>query len=162
MKLHFKPSKRYAEYVRLIKCDRWVADDKAVGNDKAILRCVLNGATVAYGLHDGGNEWNGPRNFAAEVQKACGCQIVEHRGRKKSRKAIKPSGFQLTKAPSCATSGEIERLTAQHDAQRGEWVELVANPSRNAASRARDLMAEIEATETRLRALHQPVEGIIQ
>lgn len=161
MKIHVRPSKRYAEYIRRIKCDHWVADDKPVGNDKAVLRCVLNDATAAYGLHDGGNDWNGPRNFAADIQKGCGCQIIESRGRKKSRKAIRPSGFSVASAHSPSpTSTEVEALMSQHDELRREFSELLKRGDRSAAERARGVLHEASVVANRLRALHQPVEEI--
>lgn len=83
-----KPSKRYAEYVRKITCSDWEYVGTK-GGDKAVLRHVPTGETVAYCLHDGGNDYNGPRNFAAQVQRICGCRMIEARGRKKSRKAVK-------------------------------------------------------------------------
>lgn len=79
-----KPSSRYAEYVRkLAACGHWKFAG-IVGGDKAVLD--HDGTTVSYGMHDGGNEHNGPRNFAAEAQKVCGCTFIQPRGRKRSRK----------------------------------------------------------------------------
>lgn len=88
MRFTYKPSPRYSEYARKIKCDEWECAGKT-GDDKAVLRHTRTGVTVAYGLHDGGNDWNGPRNFAAAVQAACGCRLIEPRGRKKSRKSLR-------------------------------------------------------------------------
>lgn len=91
-----RPSRRYAEYVRKIACHEWTVVG-LVGGDKVVLRHT-SGATAAYGTHDGGNEWNGPRNFAADVQKACGCKLIEPRGRKRSRKRATSLDAELTAA----------------------------------------------------------------
>lgn len=160
MRLHFRPSKRYSEYVRLIKCDHWVADDKPVGNDKAVLRCTLNGKTVAYGLHDGGNDWNGPRNFAAEVEKCCGCRIIQPRGRKRSKKAIETSGFSIAGTRPSASGDTVLALQLAHEHQRERWQELIKSPTAVNAAEARELLPKIRHVENALRALHQPVEEI--
>lgn len=85
MKVDYKPSPRYAEYVRKITCGDWEPAG-IKGNDRGVLLHTKTGATVSYGLHDGGNALSGPRNFAADVQRICGCPLVEPRGRKRSRK----------------------------------------------------------------------------
>lgn len=159
VKVDHKPSSRFAEYIRKIACDQWECAG-ASGNDKAILRHRETGQTVAYNLHDGGNDWNGPRNFALDVQRLCGCQLIEPRGRKKSRKSVRPSGFTLSAAPAVPAVGEIDELNAKHEAQREEWLALIREGGRNAASRARVLLQDVAVTEKRLRALHQPVEEI--
>lgn len=108
-----KPSKRYAEYVRKIKCDEW-AEAGVSGNDKGILRHIATGVTVAYGLHDGGNDWNGPRNFASEVQRICGCQLIEARGRKASRKKVSSIDPQVEAARAKHAELHAERLEREH------------------------------------------------
>jgi hypothetical protein len=158
MRLDHKPSRRYAEYVRRIVCDEWTPAG-STGGDKALLVHV-SGVTVAYCLHDGGNDWNGPRNFALEVQKTCGCQLIEARGRKKSRKAVKPSGFDPARVIPSSERERIESLRARHAEQRVEWEALVANPTRDGAQRARELLAEIRQVEDELTCLYQPVDRI--
>lgn len=131
MRVDYKPSSRYAEYVRKIQCDEWECAGKS-GNDKAVLRHMPSGVTVAYNLHDGGNDWNGPRNFAAEVQRACGCRLIEPRGRKASRKS-----------PRVGTDPEVEASRRKH---RETWAAKAAE--RDAARVAEELRArDIAATE---------------
>ena len=87
-----KPSPRFAEYVRKVKaCGHWQHTETRA--DRAILRYVTSGQTIAYSLHDGGNEKNGARNFAAEAQATCGCKFVEARNRKPSRKRWKGTKY---------------------------------------------------------------------
>ena len=111
-----KPSPRFAEYVRKMSaCGHWTFTGKT-GTDKAILE--HDGVTVAYQLHDGGNDWNGPRNFAAEAQRICGCRLIEHRGRKRSRKNFRDVDDQV-EAQRKRYRAEAER---RHTETR--WVNL--------------------------------------
>ena len=122
MKVGVRPSARFAEYVRKIACDEWEFVGTS-GGDKGILR-HKSGATVAYGLHDGGNDWNGPRNFATEVQRICGCRLIEHRGRKRSRKSAPGADPQVEAsrrrhaAEFAAKAEERERQRAQEEQRR--------------------------------------------
>lgn len=136
MKVDYAPSKRYAEYVRKITCGEWRPDGLR-GNDKAVLRHT-SGATVAYGLHDGGNEWNGPRNFAAEVQRICGCQLIEPRGRKRSRKSA-----------ATAVDPEVEASRRRH-AERYE-ARLAEREAARQAEMDRRVAAERAAADDRRR-----------
>lgn len=138
-----KPSKRYAEYVRKITCDEW---DEAgtTGNDKGVLRHKATGATVAYCLHDGGNDWNGPRNFAAEVQRICGCRLIEARGRKTSRKAVSniDPAVEAAKAKHVELHAErLEREFQQREAARAEEAKRIAaaKAARDSDRRERDI-----------------------
>lgn len=135
MRLDYKPSPRFAEYMRLIKCDQWESTGEAT-SDRAFIRHI-SGLVLSYALHDGGNDRNSPRNFAKQVQDACGCILVQPRGRKRSRKAFRPSGFRLDDHRDSAASIEIAGLVEEHGAQRREWEALVANPCRSSATRAR-------------------------
>ena len=90
MSIRFQPSARFRPYVaKLLACGHWaIPNQRIINGDCAILIHKKTGATVAYGLHDGGNDINGPRNFAALAGQICGCAFIEPRGRKRSRKAI--------------------------------------------------------------------------
>lgn len=161
MRLEYKPSPRFAEYVRKITCDHWETAGVS-NNDRAVLRHKATGQTVSYALHDGGNDRNGGRNFAADVQRICGCRLLEVRGRKRSRKAVRPSGFSIGGTHNDPRlSEEIDLLNETHKAQRSEWERLTASPTRPNAERARVLIGEIAETEASLERLHQPVERIV-
>src|SRR5690606_40444553 len=99
MSLRYAPSKRYAKYVKAaMACGHWRDGAKVTGNDKALLVHIRTGKTVAYGLHDGGSDWNGARNFAKEAGDICGCLFVQPRGRKRSRKADQRTDFDPSRA----------------------------------------------------------------
>jgi hypothetical protein len=124
MRFDPKPSRRYAEYTRKIACDEWVVIG-ATGNDKVVIQHRPSGATAAYCLHDGGNDWNGPRNFALDVQRACGCQLIQPRGRKKSRKSLRPAEDPQLEAARRkhaeefqARADERDRLRAKEEARQ--------------------------------------------
>lgn len=110
MKIDPKPSRRYGEYLRKLACDEWESLGPR-GSDKGVLAHKPTGATVAYNLHDGGNDWNGPRNFALEIQRVCGCVLIEPRGRKRSRKSV------------TAADAQVEAARAKHLAEHGERLE---------------------------------------
>lgn len=115
MKLDFPPSKRYAEVLSKITCDHWVCEGR--NDHQAFIRCILNGVRLSYGTHDGGNEWNSARNFAADMEKACGCRLIDHRNRRRSRKAFRPSGYTPRKSQTeREISDEITVLVAEWDA----------------------------------------------
>jgi len=123
----YKPSRRFAEYVRKIVCDEW--EDLGVrGNDLGVLRHKPSGITVAYALHDGGNEWNGPRNFAADVQKVCGCRLIEPRGRKTSRKSTAVIADPQVEASRRRHATEWEAASQARETERA------AEASRRAAA----------------------------
>ncbi len=152
-----KPSPRFAEYVRKMSaCGHWTFTGRT-GTDKAVLE--HDGVTVAYQLHDGGNDWNGPRNFAAEAQRACGCKFIESRGRKKSRKAFRPSGFSVEGTYSNSTQRRVDHLVNKWhrvDARFAEIEALGEAAPRDLISEARDLIADRSAIERELAELHQP------
>lgn len=159
-----KPATRYAEYVRKVKaCGHWEYD-KSTGRDKAVLR-HKSGATVAYNLHDGGNDWNGARNFAAEAGRACGCKFIESRGRKKSRKKIETSGFSLDAATReqrtfhAARGEDIERHTAERDRLVEEMRDAARSGKRERICGIRDSLRRVREIEADLsEKFHQHIE----
>lgn len=111
-----KPSSRYAEYVRkLAACGHWTFTG-ITGGDKAVLRHGRE--SVAYGMHDGGNERNGPRNFAAAAQRACGCTFIQPRGRKRSRKTFRD------RDPQVEAQRRRYRDAEERDRKVRSWVEM--------------------------------------
>ena len=153
-----KPSSRYAEYVRkLAACGHWKFTG-IVGGDKAVLS--HRGATVTYGMHDGGNDYNGPRNFAAAAQRACGCTFVQPRGRKRSRKAVTASGINPSSSYSNPTQQTVDNLNA-------EWRRLTDSlaafealggaASRCQVNEALQVIRRRADVEERLTELHQPI-----
>lgn len=158
MKVDPKPSRRFSEYVRKISCDEWTSLGK--GRDDVGVLQHESGVTVAYGLHDGGNDINGPRNFAAEVQRICGCHLIEARGRKRSRKADQTSGFSIAGTRPSATGDTVLALQLAHEHQRERWQKLIQSPTAVNAAEARALLPKIRHVENALRAFHQPVEEI--
>jgi hypothetical protein len=125
VKVDPKPSRQYAEYVRKIKCDQWESAGMR-GSDKGLLVHKATGETVAYNLHDGGNDWNGPRNFALEIQRLCGCRLIEPRGRKKSRKSLKQDDQQLAAARAKHAAEFDARLAEQERAREQERLRRLA------------------------------------
>lgn len=111
-----KPSSRYAEYVRkLAACGHWKFT-AIVGGDKAVLSHGRE--SVAYGMHDGGNDKNGPRNFAAEAQRACGCTFIQPRGRKRSRKTFRDRDLRVE------AQRRRYRDATERDRRVRSWVEM--------------------------------------
>lgn len=141
-----KPSRRFSEYVRKIACDEWESGFDPIGNDKGILRHRATGQTVAYNLHDGGNDWNGPRNFAAAVQRICGCPLIEARGRKHSRKNF------LAEDPREAA--KREKYAAEH-AERLEQRERDRIAALEAERRQQEAAARARASQEREREIQQ-------
>jgi hypothetical protein len=127
------------------------------GTTHAQIRWPASGDILRFGTTPSVASW---KSLAADIKRVSGVEVWRKGNRKRSRKAFRPSGFTLTAPRESAAAGEIDRLIALHEAQRDEWERLVTAPSRNAAMRARELMTEIDATEGRLRRLHQPIEGI--
>lgn len=101
--MRYRPSPRFAEYVRkVMACGHWEDAELVEGNHIAFMQHIDSGARIAYQIH-GGNEPNAARNMARDAERICGCRFLEHRGRKKSRKAI---------------DNPLERRRAEGDAQR--------------------------------------------
>lgn len=153
------PGPRHAEYVRKIaKCGHWEFV-KTTGGDKAVLAHRASGQTIAYGLHDGGNDYNSARNFATEAQRICGCRFIESRGRKRSRKKIETSGYQPRKTQSeLDRSIEIDALLAEFadvDSRLYSY-RVMPNRGRSDAAEAAPLAARLIEIEQRLAALHHP------
>lgn len=120
-----KPSKRFSCYVRKITCGEWEAlGPSGAGGHSAILRHT-SGATVSYALHDGGNDLNAPRNFAAEVQRICGCKLIEPRGRKRGRQKPQREDPQVA-ASRRRHAAELERRDALRQAEAQEAAETAA------------------------------------
>lgn len=93
-----KPSARFSEYVtKMRRCGHW-EETGAVTSHTGEIRHIDSGQSLWFHTHDGGNEMNAARNFAAEASQLCGCRFIEPRGRKKSRKAAELSGFSLDSA----------------------------------------------------------------
>jgi|GEM_PF-5058289 len=87
--MKYKPSARYAAYVRkILACGHWADGEQLVGNHNAILIHQSSGQTISYSLHDGGNDINSARRMARDAEQLCACSFLEARGRKKSRKAV--------------------------------------------------------------------------
>lgn len=153
-----KPSSRYAEYVRkLAACGHWEFTG-ITGGDKAVLSHGRE--SVAYGMHDGGNDRNGPRNFAAAAQRACGCTFIQPRGRKRSRKAIEVSGFNPSTSYSNPTQAEVDRLISEWrclDGQIEEFEALGESASRSQVNDALGVIRRRMEVEANLADLHQPM-----
>lgn len=92
------PSKRFSEYVtKMRRCGHW-EETGAFSDHGAEIRHINSGESLWFHMHDGGNEINSSRNFATAASRLCGCKFIEPRGRKKSRKAVQSSGFNLDSA----------------------------------------------------------------
>lgn len=116
-----KASPRYAEYVRKLKaCGHWYFAGLSRGEHDAILRHRRTGRTVSYPSHDGGNEYNGARNFAAQAGQICGCTFVEHRGRKRSRKVDRSPRFITTRETQ-----KSREVGERFDQLRARYIELI-------------------------------------
>lgn len=154
-----KPSGRFWEYVRKVKsCGHWECDGRK-GSDVAVIRHVASGATLAYQLHDGGNDLNSARNFAASAQQVCGCKFVEQRSRKRSRKAPELTGFSPTSSFSNPTQATVDRLNAQWrglDEQVAVFEALGSAATRSQINEALAVIRRRMQVEQKLRDLHQP------
>lgn len=155
MNLLYPPSKRYAEVLRKVTCDHWVPEERR-NSHQAWLVCVLNGVRLSYGTHDGGNEWNSARNFAADMEKACGCKLIDHRNRRRSRKAFRPSGYTPKKSSNeCEIAEEIEALIAEWDAIEALFESAVMSGER--PDDALGMALRRQQIAARLEELYKPV-----
>jgi len=153
-----KPSSRYREYVDKVRaCGHWEFSH-IDGKNHAVLTHAPTGQAVSYAMHDGGSEWNSPRNFASQAGRVCGCSFVEARGRKRSRKAPQLSGYSPRKTASEREAAEeIDALYDQLSHLRGRFEDCAARKSRDDAQAARRLLERMAEVEGRLVALHQPL-----
>lgn len=164
MSVMYPPSKRFAEYVKAVMaCGHWSDAETVIGNHAGQLVHTATGQTVGYLLHDGGNDVNGPRNFARKAGAICGCTFIQPRGRKSSRKSIRGTGFDIkrarreTKKWHETEGAQIDALHERHDAAATRLDELSAgSPTRAEIEEARGLCAEITETEAALTRLCQP------
>lgn len=112
----YAPSRRFRPYVKkVMACGHWEDAEDCTGNDKAILRHVVTGLTVAYHLHDGGNDQNAPRNFAADAGAICGCSFIEHRNRRRSRNRVVMYDDERQRAAAKRRGDEAERAAHIND-----------------------------------------------
>lgn len=139
----------------MLACGHWKQTGAAT-NHTAEIQHTTTGQSLWYQTHDGGNEWNAARNFAAEAQALCGCKFIEPRGRKRSRKAIRGTGFNLNDAvadnarwdgPVADARPRIEEIDAQ-------VVQLDPHRDRD---QALALLRERERLAAVLEAGYQPV-----
>lgn len=155
-----KPSRRFAEYVRRVSaCGHWRQTGRR-RSDAVEIEHVETGRTLWYGTHDGGNDLNSARNFAADAQRECGCRLVEARGRKRSRKAVRVSGFGLTATYSHSTQQDVDRLVREwHEVDgRLSQIEHIAHAAtRDDVAQARELIKRRAVIESELVRRHQPV-----
>lgn len=158
-------SPRYAEYVgKIAHCGHWELTGKQT-SDIVQIRRIGTSQTLAYGTHDGGNNWNGPRNFAAQAQRACGCRFVSPRNRKRSRKKVETSGFSVEAARREQSSWR-RRFGADLDALIRRRYELIDQMRADAATGRRDRICgiaeklrEVRSIEDRIADdFHQPLE----
>lgn len=165
MALRYKPSKRWRPIVQAaLKCGHWEAVGQTTdGGSSGLLRHIATGRTVTYALHDGGNDYNGCRNGAKLMQSICGCQFIEPRGRKRSRKPVGPSGFTLEKAKrehDQFIQSWSERVDALYD-ERAEEIaavaELAYRETRAAIRGIPKHLRRIKAIERELANLNSPV-----
>lgn len=162
--MKYRPSSRFREYVKkVMACGHWADGEQAIGGDKAVLIHSSTGKTIAYQLHDGGNDWNSARNFATEAGAICGCSFVENRNRRRSRKAPETTDFNIARAQREQASwhGEwgpqIDRAHERRDAATVRLREIKASPSTHATqNEAKKLIGQILAAEQVLCDYHQP------
>lgn len=158
-----RPSPRYRPFVSaMLACGHWEQTDRTYdGGARAILRHKASGRTISYATHDTGNDSNGARNMAHDAGRICGCTFIQHRSRKRSRKAPQRSGFNLYDS----------RDTSEHEQRRlDRHAELVAaqlrtverieqlrqQASREASQQARDTVRRLRHIEQLLEQTHLP------
>lgn len=153
MGLRYRPSPRFRPYVeKVMSCGHWLDTGRVVSGDCAVLIHETTGHTIAYGLHDGGNDYNGARNFAAEAQAVCGCTFLQPRNRRRSRKV-----FTRDIAEREDEMRKQARITWLLNRQR-EHLEAVTHAQRSAFNRrtrsahvaVMTRLAELKAIETQL------------
>ncbi len=160
--MRYRPSARFRPYVvAALRCGHWEAVDKLIDHGAhSLLRHKGSGKTITYGLHDGGNEWNGARNMAKALGDICGCSFIENRNRKRSRKKDQVSGFSIDLARSelrtFHRSTDVDALHERHQIAAAELTRLREDGSRAAIDQARLVIAELRDVETHLSKLHQP------
>lgn len=155
----FTPSKRYYEYVKaVLACGHWEETGRLVKSSHAEIRHIATGAKNAYGTHDGGSEYNGPRNFATQCGRVCGCEFVQHRNRRKSRKADQLSGFVM---PVESSEPEwITKLWQRRTSLLDDLLAMANEPGRPDVRRARRLAEALGEVERKLHnGFQAPPEG---
>lgn len=114
-----------------------------------------------YSIANTPSDWRTRANELAALERIAGRKLERHHHRR-SRKNITMSGFSVTGTHTDgAVAARIAELNDIHEAQRIEWEALIANPTRDAALRARDLLHQIARVEADLERLHQPVDRIM-
>lgn len=154
-----KPSKRYSEYVpAILSCGHWEETGTLSKHSHAVIRHTATGATSAYATHDGGNDYNAARNFAADCGRVCGCDFVEHRNRRRSRKADQVTGFTV---PTGSAEPEfITKLWERHRTILEGLHSMAATGVRPNIRKARREAKALGEVERRLHdAFQAPPEG---
>jgi hypothetical protein len=121
------------------------------------IRWPKTGDVVVVGMTVHNGAW---KNTATELERISGCELWRRGNRKRSRKAVRPSGFDIDQArrESGRFSAGTELLHEQHDAAIARFRELVAEGDREAYSQALKVHARIAYLEQQLRELCQPFE----
>lgn len=154
--------KYHREYVsKAEKCGHWtyVGLD---GQGHALIECTRTGERISYSLHK--SDLNGGRNFAHAAGRACGCVFVQPRGRKRSRKAVKPSGFSIEAATRENRSFHMA-MELEIEATQDRLARLIMEAQRCASTgrrddirRIADLLVSIRKAEDELEGWCQPVK----
>lgn len=154
----FPPSKRFYEYVTaVLACGHWEETGRLVKHSHAEIRNIQTGETTVYSTHDGGNDYNGPRNFATWCGRACGCEFVQHRNRRRSRKANQVSGFTM---PTESSEPEfISKLWERHNAILDDLHFAAKKPRPNIQDARRKIYALKEIERRLHNAFQAPPDG---
>lgn len=154
----YKPSRRYAEYVyAVLSCGHWEETGRVVKHSHAEIRHIETGETTTYGMHDGGNDRNGPRNFASLCGRICGCRFVQPRGRKASRRKAATTGFRIDSPVNEGARSRIEFLLGLHQS----LIESMRRMDPVADDRKlRRLSARLNEVRGELENRHQPLPEI--
>ena len=128
------------------------------GTTHAVIQWPETGEKVTFGTTPGVASW---KTTATEIEKISGLKVWHKGNKKKSRRAFKPSGFDLyAKTASSWSSDLVDELYGQLHAYTKEFVAIADqdHQSRADVSRAAWLLRRIKEIETQLVRYHQPID----
>lgn len=136
-----KPSPRFKEYVqKILACGHWRSGGPN-GSHGGLLIHSGTGETIVYQTHDGGNDLNSARNFAADAGKRCGCQFVEHRRRRPGKGRAQTTGFSITGEDNEDALSDLNDLLVRHDSLLSRLRSMATAPEWKKQALAGELVA---------------------
>lgn len=151
----------HATFRRLVDAALATGEYEYAGQDgrgHGLIRHIPTGTTIKYHAHRP-SDVNAPRNFAADIRRTSGHDLLHTGTGRRSRKVVRPSGY--TPHRTAAEDAAIARAEALADRHRQihDRLHAIARSGRVRAyqAEARRLVIEQVDIERQLAALHRPV-----